>query len=82
MFMTLKDAIANRIVHLCDVCGHNPSSLADLCGMDRSTIYSILGEKSKRPEVSTVKKICDGLNITLGEFFSTPEFDSLEQEIK
>ena len=45
-------------------------------------IYSILGEKSKSPEVATIKKICDGLGITLGEFFSTREFDELEQEIK
>jgi len=47
-----------------------------------AAIYSILGEKSKSPEVATIKKICDGLEITLGEFFSTPEFDNLEQEIK
>ena len=51
-------------------------------GLDKSTIYRILGEKSKSPEVATVKKICDGLDITLGEFFSTPEFDRLEQEIQ
>ncbi|MDR1630411.1 MAG: helix-turn-helix domain-containing protein [Oscillospiraceae bacterium] len=80
--MTLKDAIADRILQLCALYGHNPGSLADLCGMDRSTIYSILGQKSKSPEVATIKKICDGLEITLSEFFSTPEFDSLEQEIK
>jgi len=42
----------------------------------------MLGNKSKSPEVATVKKICDGLEITLGEFFSTPEFDALEQEIQ
>lgn len=57
-------------------------SLSILCGVDKSTIYSILGEKSRSPEVATVKKICDGLKITLGEFFSTVEFDDLEQEIK
>lgn len=57
-------------------------SLAIICGVDKSTIYSILGEKSKSPEVASIKKICDGLDITLGQFFSTPEFDSLEQEIR
>ena len=80
--MTLKEMIAYRITELCLEKNHNPSSLAYLCGMDRSTIYSILGEKSKSPEVATIKKICDGLEITLGEFFSTIGFDSLEQEIK
>jgi len=81
--MTLKETIIYRIHELFDSRGLNASSLATLSGIDASTIYSILGgTKSKSPEVSTIKKICDGLEITLGEFFSTPEFDSLEQEIK
>lgn len=80
--MTLKMAVAKRIQELIDERGYNPSKLAYLCGMDRSTIYSILGEKSRSPEVSTIKKICDGLGMTLAEFFDTPEFNQLEQEIK
>lgn len=80
--MNLKEAIAHRIVALCNARSLNPNSLAMLCGMDRSTIYSILGRKSKSPEVASIQKICDGLEITLGEFFSTPEFDHLEQEIQ
>lgn len=80
--MKLKETIADRIIQLCEEYNQNPSSLAYLSGMDRSTIYSILGKKSKSPEVATIKKICDGLEITLGEFFNTPEFDGLEQEIK
>jgi len=80
--MTLKETIAQRIMQLCRERTIAPYSLAMLCGIDKSTIYSILGNKSKSPEVATVKKICDGLEITLGEFFGTPEFDALEQEIK
>lgn len=80
--MTLKEAVAYRITQLCKENNYNPSSLAYISGMDKSTIYSILGEKSQSPEVSTIKKICDGLAITLGQFFTTPEFDNLEQEIK
>ena len=80
--MTLKEAIANRIIQLCAEKGLTTYSLAIECGIDKSTIYSIIGEKSKSPEVATIKKICDGLEITLGEFFSTAEFDALEQEIK
>ncbi len=80
--MTLKDAVAHRIESLCGERKLNPSSLAYLCGMDRSTIYSILGVKSKSPEIATVKKICDGLEITLKKFFDSPEFEGLEPEIK
>ena len=80
--MTLKEVIVHRIHELCDSRGLNPCGLATLSGVDSSTIYSILGTKSKSPEVASIKKICDGLEITLGQFFSTPEFDALEQEIK
>ena len=45
-------------------------------------IKSILNGESQNPGTVTIKKLCDGLEITLGEFFSTPEFDALEQEIK
>ena len=80
--MTLKEVIANRILQLCSEREITPYSLAMLCGLDKTTVYSILGDKSKSPEVVTIKKICDGLEITLGQFFSTAQFDSLEQEIK
>ena len=80
--MTLKEAIAKRILELSQAKNLSPYALAMLCGIDKSTLYSILGSKSKIPEVATIKKICDGLEITLGEFFSTPDFDALEQEIK
>lgn len=80
--MTLKEAIAFRIQKLCSDRNITPYHLAMLCGVDRGTIYSILGDKSKSPEVATIKKICDGLEITLGTFFSTAEFDALEQEIR
>lgn len=80
--MTLKETVAYRIRQLCSQADLSAYSLAILCGIDKSTIYSILGNKSKSPEIATIKKICDGFEITLGEFFSTPEFDDLEQEIK
>ena len=81
--MTLKETIAYRITQLCaEHKNMTPYSLAMQCGIDKSTIYSILGDKSNSPEVATIKKICDGLEITLGDFFNTPEFNSLEQEIK
>ena len=80
--MHTKEAIANRILQLCDERTIAVNELANICGISPSTVYSILNEKSQNPGAVTIKKLCDGLEITLGEFFSTPEFDALEQEIK
>ena len=82
MKMTLKETVVYRITQLCKERNITPYTLSLMCGIDKSTVYSILGEKSRSPEVSTIKKICDGLDISLGQFFSTAEFDRLEQEIK
>ena len=80
--MNTKEAIANRILQLCDQREIAVNELANISGISPSTVYSILNEKSQNPGAVTIKKLCDGLEITLGEFFSTPEFDALEQEIK
>ena len=80
--MNTKEAIANRIIQLCDKRHIAINELASISGVSPSTVYSILNEKSQNPGTVTIKKLCDGLEITLGEFFSTPEFDALEQEIK
>ena len=80
--MRTKEAIANRILQLCNERNIAVNELASISGVSPSTVYSILNEKSKNPGAITIKKLCDGLEITLGEFFSTPEFDALEQEIK
>lgn len=58
------------------------NKLATLCALPPSSIKNILYGKSQNPKLLTIKMICDGLDITLSEFFSTPEFDNLEQEIK
>jgi transcriptional regulator with XRE-family HTH domain len=80
--MRTKEAIANRILQLCNERNIAVNELANICGVSPSTVYSILNEKSKNPGAITIKKLCDGLEITLGEFFNTPEFDALEQEIR
>ena len=46
------------------------------------SVKNILCGKRQNPKLITIRMLCDGLGITLGEFFSTPEFDGLEQEIK
>ena len=80
--MRTKEAIANRILALCCERNMAVNELANISGVSPSTVYSILNEKSQNPGAVTIKKLCDGLEITLGEFFSTPEFDALEQEIE
>ena len=74
--------IAARIRELCRAQGITPNALSYISAVPQSTIKSILNSESKSPEVLTIKKLCDGFEITLGQFFSTPEFDALEQEIK
>ena len=80
--MDTKTAIANRIRALCDERRITPNGLANLSAVPQATIKSILNGESKNPGTVTIKKLCDGLEITLSDFFSTEEFDNLEQEIK
>ena len=80
--MSVKDAVAARFAALCRERGIKPNELATLSGVTPSTVYSMLDARRRDVSVVTVKKLCDGLDITLGEFFSAPEFDALEQEIQ
>ena len=80
--MDTISAIKERILHLCAERDISINRLATICALPPSSIKNILYDRSTDPKILTIKKICDGLDITLAEFFSTPEFDALEQEIK
>ncbi len=80
--METIDAVKNRILQICGQRNMSINKLATLCALPPSSIKNILYGKSQNPKLLTIKMICDGLDITLSEFFSTPEFDYLEQEIK
>lgn len=80
--MDTREAIVFRIKQLCEERGLTPNGLSNLAGVPQATVKSILNGESRNPGAVTIKKLCDGLEITLGEFFSTPEFNALEQEIK
>ncbi len=80
--MDTVTAVKIRILRLCDERGMSINRLATMCALPPSSIKNILYGKSQNPKLLTIKMICDGLDITLGEFFSTPEFDALEQEIQ
>ena len=80
--MGTRIAVKNRLIKLCEMHRITINQLATISGVSPSTLKNILYGRSENPGVVTIKKLCDGLGITLGEFFSTPEFDALEQEIK
>jgi len=80
--MNTSEAVKNRVIELCMAKRWSFNALAEYSGIPSSTMTNILNGKSQNPGVVTIKKICDGLEITLSEFFSTPVFDGLEQEIK
>ena len=80
--MDTVTAVRHRILELCGERGISINKLATISALPTSSIKNILYGKSQNPKLITIKMICDGLDITLGEFFSTPEFDSLEQELK
>lgn len=80
--MDTISAIRNRILQLCNEHDVSINKLANLSAVPPSSVKNILYGKSQNPKIVTIKMLCDGLGITLGEFFSTSEFDSLEQEIK
>lgn len=80
--MNTKEAVAQRIIELCAKRNIATNALANISGVSPSTVYSMLNEKSQNPGVVSLKKLCDGLDITLREFFDSPIFDNIEQEIK
>lgn len=80
--MNTREVVANRIREICRVKGITPNRLSNLAGVPQATVKSILNGKSKNPGIVTIKKLCDGIDMTLEEFFNTEEFNSLEQEIR
>lgn len=80
--MTVKDAVVQRFQQICNQKDIKTNELANLAGVTPSTVYSMMDGNRRDLSIITIKKLCDGLDMTLGEFFSTPEFDALEQEIK
>ena len=80
--MYVKDAVVKRFEEILAERKLCINTLANLAGVTPSTVYSMMDGRRREVSVNTVKKLCDGLEISLGEFFSAPEFDELEQEIK
>ncbi|MHC1787213.1 MAG: helix-turn-helix domain-containing protein [Christensenellales bacterium] len=76
--MTSREAVAERILELCRERGLAVNALANLAGVTPSTVYSILSQKSSNPGIVTIQKLCDGMGITLHDFFDSPLFDHVD----
>ena len=80
--MSVKDIVVKRFEEILKERNIKINELANILGVTPSTAYSMMDKTRRDVSIVTIKKFCDGLDITLGEFFSTSEFDNLEQEIK
>ncbi len=80
--MNIGCAVKLRIIELCDKNNITVNKLSTICGITQSTLNNIISGRNNSTTVSTVKKICDGLNISICDFFQSPLFENLEQEIK
>ena len=79
--MRMKEAIVKRFQQLCQERNIRYNELANLSGVTPSTVYSMMDERRKDVSAVTVKKLCDGLGISVRAFYDSPIFESLEQEI-
>ena len=79
--MKVKEAVVIRFREMMKERNIRPNELANLAGVTPSTVYSMLDENRKEITINVIKKLCDGLEISLGEFFDAKVFDELEQEI-
>lgn len=80
--MTVGEAVRLRILQLCQERGISVNKLSSISGVTQSTVNNIVSGRNNSATVSTVKKLCDGLGITIDEFFHCALFSGLEQEIK
>ena len=80
--MNITDAVKKRFDELCFQKDINYCRLASISGVPYTTVKSIFYNQSKNPGIATIKKLCDGLEISITEFFDTDYFRNLEQEIE
>ena len=80
--MNIGEAVKVRIIDLCMINKITINKLATICGITQSTLSNIVGGRNNSTTISTIKKICDGLNISIQDFFNDEVFYNLDQEIK
>ena len=80
--MNIGEAVKERILELCRDRDISVNKLSSMSGVTQSTVNNIVSGRNNSATVSTIKKLCDGLGITIEEFFNSELFRGLEQEIK
>ena len=80
--MRIGEAVRLRILQLCKTNNITLNKLSIICGITQSTLNNIVSGRNSTTTISTIKKICDGLEITIQDFFESPLFSDLEQEIQ
>ena len=80
--MNIGEAVRDRIIELCRERDISVNKLSSMSGVTQPTVNNIVSGRNNSTTVSTVKKLCDGLGITIEEFFQSDLFSGLEQEIK
>lgn len=80
--MTIGEAVKARILELCDQHGLTINKLCMISGVTQSTVNNIVSGRNNSATVSTLQKLCDGLGITIADFFDSDYFRELEQEIR
>lgn len=80
--MRVGTAVRLRIMELCRENEMTLNRLATVCGVTQSTLNNIVSGRNATATVSTIQKICDGLEITITDFFTSPLFENIEQEIR
>ena len=80
--MTIGMAVRERILELCQENRITVNKLATISGITQSTLNNIVSGRNNSATVATIKKICDGLEISVVDFFQSEVFADLEQEVK
>ena len=80
--MTISEAVTKRLLELCGERGLTINKLCTLSGVTQSTVSDIVNRTTSNTGIATIKKLCDGLEISIRAFFDSPLFDDLEQELR
>ena len=80
--MMIGEAVRKRIIQLCKERNLSINKLCTICGITQSTVNNIVSGRNNSVTISTIKKICDGLEISVLDFFDAELFRDLEQEVR
>ena len=80
--MTVSEAVVARLIELCEERHLTINKISTISGITQSTVNDIIKGTTASAQISTIKKLCDGLEISVRQFFDSPLFDDLEQELK